>query len=234
MTKIKNLFNYFTNTEIALWSISVISITLFFIIFNNENILTLIASLIGVTSLILNAKGNPLGQLLMIFFSLLYGYISFTFSYYGEMITYLGMTAPMAIMALVSWIRNPHVGNKAEVKVNRISKREIPFIIVLTTVVTIIFYNILFSFNTANLLFSTLSISTSFIAIYLTYRRSPYFAIAYAANDIILIILWFSATLVNISYLSVFICFIVFLINDIYGFLNWLKIQKRQEQAIKA
>lgn len=76
------------------------------------------ASLVGVTSLIFNAKGNPFGQFLMVVFSLLYGIISFTFAYYGEMITYLGMTMPMAIFALISWLKNPYNGNKSEVKVN--------------------------------------------------------------------------------------------------------------------
>ena len=39
--------------------------------------MTLAASLIGTTSLIFNAKGNPIGQALMIVFSLLYGVISY-------------------------------------------------------------------------------------------------------------------------------------------------------------
>ena len=42
------------------------------------------------------------GSALMIIFSLFYGYISYTFSYFGEMITYLGMTAPMALFAFIS------------------------------------------------------------------------------------------------------------------------------------
>ena len=99
MSKFKD---YFSKVEIALWCSSVILIILAFMIFDKENYLTLCASLIGVTSLIFNAKGNPFGQFLMIIFSLLYGVISYSFSYYGEMITYLGMTMPMALFALVS------------------------------------------------------------------------------------------------------------------------------------
>lgn len=86
--------NYFSKLEIVLWSASVSLIILSFCLFDRENYLTLSASIIGVTALIFNAKGNPIGQLLMIIFSLLYGIISFTFNYYGEMITYLGMTMP--------------------------------------------------------------------------------------------------------------------------------------------
>ncbi len=172
--------------EVILWCSSVVLIITSFYVFDKENYLTLIASLIGVTSLIFNAKGNPFGQILMIFFSLLYGAISFTFSYYGQMLTYLGMTMPMAIFALISWLRNPYNGNKSEVKINTISKKETIFMLIFATIVTFIFYLILNKFNTANILPSTISVTTSFLAVYLTFRRSPFFALAYAANDIVL------------------------------------------------
>lgn len=227
--KIKYLVNYFTKAEILLWCTSVIFILISFAIFDRESILTLIASLIGVTSLIFNAKGNPFGQFLMVVFSVLYGIISFTFSYYGEMITYLGMTAPTAVFALISWTKNPYNGNKAEVKVNRLKRKEIAFMILLTAFITFIFYFILAAFNTANLIPSTISVTTSFLAVYLTFRRSSFYAVAYAANDVVLIILWIMATLSNVTYLSMVICFVIFLINDIYGFINWSKMQKRQE-----
>ena len=220
--------NCFTKFELILWSSSVLFILVSFLIFDRTNYMTLTASLIGVTSLIFNAKGNPFGQLLMIIFSILYGVISFSFAYYGEMITYLGMTAPMALFALVSWLKNPYKGNRSEVKVNRIKSREIVFMLALSVVVTIVFYFILVYFNTANIVPSTVSVTTSFIAAYLTFRRSPYFALAYALNDIVLIVMWIMATLTDISYLSVIICFAMFLINDIYGYMNWLKIEKRQ------
>lgn len=225
----KFLINYFTKGEISLWCISVTLIVVSFFMFDRENYLTLAASLIGVTSLIFNAKGNPVGQLLMIIFSILYGAISFTFAYYGEMITYLGMTAPMAVFAWISWLKNPYNGNKAEIKVNRLKLKEILFMMLLTAVITLLFYYILAAFQTANLIPSTISVTTSFLAVYLTFRRSAFYAVGYAANDMVLIVLWGLATISNISYLSVAICFVVFLVNDIYGFINWSRIRKRQE-----
>lgn len=218
----KKLFNYFSTVEILLWVSSVFFIVLSFCVFDQVNYLTLTASLIGVTSLIFNAKGNPFGQFLMIVFSVFYGIISFSFAYYGEMITYLGMTAPMALFALISWLKNPFRGNKSEVTVNRLKGKEIILMIILTIIVTVVFYFILKAFNTANIVPSTLSVATSFLAVYLTFRRSEYFALAYAANDIVLIILWIMATLENLMYLSVVVCFGAFLINDFYGLvLSW-------------
>lgn len=79
-------------------------------------------------------------------------------------------------------------------------------------------------------LWSTISVTTSFLAVYLTFRRSPYFALAYAANDIVLIILWILASLYDIRYVSVVVCFIAFFANDIYGFVSWRKMKTRQQE----
>ena len=222
------LKNYFTKGELMLWSASAAVIIISFLAFDRTNYMTLCASLIGVTSLIFNAKGNPFGQLLMVVFSLLYGMISYTFSYYGEMITYLGMTMPMAIFALLSWLKYPYNGNRAEVKVNSIGKKENVYMWLGTLAVTLVFYYILQYFHTANIIPSTISVTTSFLAVYLTFRRSPYFALAYAANDIVLILLWILASVSDIRYLSVVVCFIAFLVSDIYGFISWRRMKIRQ------
>ena len=225
----KGILHYFTKTEKILWCSSVLLVIAAFCIFDRESYMTLMASLIGVTSLIFVAKGNPIGEFLIIIFSIIYGIISYGFAYYGEMITYLGMTAPMAVIALISWLRNPFHGNKAEVEVNRLSRKEIAFMVVLTIAVTILFYFILKAFHTANLIPSTLSVATSFAAVYMTFRRSAYYALGYAFNDAVLIVLWLLASLTDLSYVSVLVCFVVFLANDLYGFINWRRMRARQE-----
>lgn len=219
---------FFTRAEITLWSLSVALIVAAFLLFDRESYLTLAASLIGVTSLILNAKGHPVGQVLMILFSLLYGILSYALSYYGEMITYWGMTLPMAILSLISWLRHPYQGNRTEVEVRALSRRELVLMLGVAAGVTLLFYFVLIHFHTANLLPSTVSVTTSFLAVYLTFRRSPLYALAYAANDAVLILLWSLAAATQIRYLSVTVCFTAFLINDLYGYINWERMRKRQ------
>lgn len=220
---------YFSKQEGLLWGTSAAMIVISFAVFDGESYGILAASLIGVTSLIFNAKGNPLGQALMVLFSLLYGVVSFSSAYYGEMMTYLGMTMPMAIFSLISWLKNPYHGNRAEVKVNAIPGREIPGMSAAALLVTVLFYFVLKGFHTAQLLPSTISVTTSFLAVYLTFRRSPYFALAYAANDLVLIVLWALASRENTRYCAVVVCFAAFLVNDLYGFLCWKKMKKRQQ-----
>ena len=137
---------------------------------------------------------------------------------------------PMAVFALIAWLKNPYKGNKAEVKVNSIGKTEQLLMWLLSLIVTVAFYFILDYFNTANIIPSTISVTTSFIAAYLTFRRCPTFALAYAANDIVLILLWLLASISDIRYISVVVCFVAFLFNDIYGFVSWQRMRKRQAE----
>ena len=81
--KISNPFKDLSKFELALWLTSAFLVTISFILSPNKDYLTLIASLIGVTSLIFIAKGYVFGQALTLIFSVLYGIISFFFRYYG-------------------------------------------------------------------------------------------------------------------------------------------------------
>ncbi len=219
---------YFSPLELTLWLGSAALICAAFLAFDRGSVLPLAASLIGVTSLIFCAKGNPLGQLLMVVFSLLYGWISLSVAYYGEMVTYMGMTMPMAVLSMVAWLRHPYQGSHAQVAVRQITPGECRMIALLSLAVTAVFYFILAYFNTASLLPSTFSVTTSFVAVCLTFRRSPYFALAYAVNDGVLILLWTLASIADTSCLSMVVCFSAFLVNDLYGFLNWRSMERKQ------
>ena len=216
-----------TRFERGLWLSSVIVVAGTYIGFQAGDAMSLIASLIGVTALIFVAKGHVLGQVLTIVFAVFYGVISLGFRYYGEMITYLGMTAPMALLTLITWLRNPYKGS-AEVAVHRLTKRQGVCLLAVTVLVTAVFYFILRAMGNAVLLVSTLSVTTSFLASYLTAMRSPYYALAYAANDLVLIVLWVMAALTDISSVPMAACFTMFFLNDMYGFINWRRMEKRQ------
>lgn len=225
--KLLNSFRDLTKFELILWIVSLITVSGSFLLSSPPDYLTLIASLIGVTALIFVSKGYVLGQVLTVVFSVFYGIISFFFSYYGEMITYLCMTAPIAVMAVVSWARHPYK-RSAVVEVSRLKRGQIIFMWVAAIVVTAVFYFILGALGNANLIVSTISVTTSFLASYLTFCRSPYYALAYAANDLVLIALWIMATLKSPSYLPMVFCFAQFFVNDMYGFFNWSRLRKEQ------
>ena len=221
---IKNL----TRREWTLWLGSMAVVLISNLLAPELDALTLAAALIGVTSLVFAAKGNVWAQILMIVFSILYGAISFRFRYWGEMITYLGMTLPMAVWSTVTWLKNPSKENGSEVAIRPLVRRHVILLAVSTAAVTAAFYAVLRSLDTPNLFFSTVSIVTSFLAAALTMLRSSYYAVGYAANDVVLIVLWVMASLENPAYLPVAVNFGIFFLNDLYGFASWKKRELRQ------
>lgn len=218
-----------SGSALALWAVSVMLVTGAFVIFGGDA-LTLAASLTGATALIYVGRGHAMGQLLTIIFAVIYGVISYRARYYGEMVTYLGMTAPTAGMALAAWLRHPY-RDTAEVEVSPLSRRRIFIMLILSAAVTAAFYFILGALGNESLAVSTFSVTTSFIASYLTVCRSPYYALAYSANDMILIVLWIQAAARDISNAPMAVCFLMFLANDLYGFFNWRAMQRRQRRA---
>lgn len=220
---LNNPLKTLTKKEWLLWLASLAAVIIANLATNDLDLLTLISALLGVTSLIFAAKGNVWAQFLMIVFCILYGIISFRFHYWGEMITYLGMTLPMAVWSAITWIQNPSKGNENEVAIQTLNKKHIIGLIISTFIVTGIFYYILMWLDTPNIIFSTLSIVTSFVAASLTMLRSSYYAVGYAANDIVLIVLWVLASLESPAYIPVVVNFAIFLLNDMYGFVSWKK-----------
>ena len=213
--------------EYILWALSALAVTISFLVSGAGSWLNLVASLVGVTALIFIARGYPICHVFFVIFAILYAIISYDLAYYGEMITYLGMSAPACIVNLISWLRHPYA-DTAEVKVRKINKKHVLQTIIFTILVTIAFYFILKFLGTANIWVSTLSVATSFLASYLSFLRSPYYALGYVLNDIVLVVLWSAALVYDFSYLSVVVLFSVFLINDVHGFISWQKMEKRQ------
>lgn len=224
------LYNPFKNLnkkEWMLWICSIIIVGISSIASGADSIFNTITSLIGVTALIFVAKGDAYGQILTMLFAVLYGIISLKYKYYGEAITYIGMSLPAAFVSMLTWLKHPYKDSH-EVKVSNMTKSKFVLVAMASIVITIAFYFILKVLGTTNLLISTLSILTSSFACLLLILRSPYYAIAYSTNDIVLIVLWVLASIDNIKYLPMILCFTMFLANDLYGFYNWRKMKKRQ------
>ena len=227
--KLYNPFRFLSRFEWSLWGCSMTVVFASFLLGGQEGVLSLIASLVGVTALIFVAKGDVTGQILGICFGLLYAIVSLEQRYYGEAFTYLLMGVPSSAASVISWLKHPHATDHAEVKMVHLGRMDYVCMFVFTPLVTFGFYWILRALGTAALAVSTLSIATSFLAAFLMFRRSPYYALAYAFNDAVLIVLWCIAAAKDLSALSMVACFLMFLINDFYGLFNWLRVRRAQK-----
>lgn len=226
--KLRNPFKNLKKFDWCLWIFSLCAVLISFFSVKNTDYLTLASSLVGVTSLIFAAKGDAFGLMLMLAFSLIYATVSFFFGYYGETVIYLCMQFPTCTVSLISWLKNPAKEDGSEVKIGRLRGRYIAILIPLAAGVTVAFYFILRAFNTTNLIVSTLSVTTSFVALYLMAFRIPAYAAAFMVNDVVLIVLWALACTQSLNYVPMVVCFTIFLFNDINTFTQWTLRKRRQ------
>ena len=220
----------FSVPEKILWAASIVGVTVLFCLVPQKNPLTLIATIVGVTSLLFIAKGHISGPFLQLVFCVLYAIVALGFKYYGEAITYMGMSFPSDLFAAIVWLKNPSKKAKNEVQMAHLTPKKSAVAILVSTAATVIFYFVLKKLNTANLEISTVSVATSMMASTLTIMRVPYYALAYAANDIVLIVMWILASIENPVYIPMVFNFVIFLINDLYAFFSWKKLRSMQEK----
>lgn len=167
--------------------------------------------------------GKCMGTNIMTIFCIQYAIISYRFRYWGEMLTYLFMSLPMSVWSIVTWLKNARNSSDGTVKIRKITRKGAGVLVLCNVAVTIAFYILLKKLNTPNLIFSTISVITSFFAASLTMLRSSYYALGYASNDIVLIILWILASIKEPGYIPVVVNFLIFFLNDMYGFICWKK-----------
>ncbi len=190
--------------------------------------LTTICSIVGISTALLQAKGKSLGQVFGLLISILYSIVSFQNKFYGEVSLYLFLILPMYVASVISWYRHPNKTTNS-VDINRISKNEWSAIGISSIFITAGIYFLLKSFNTNELIVSTISVVTNLFAIYLQFRRSRFSFYFYIINDVVRIVLWgIPVILGNMLLIPMVFYPVINLINDSYGVHNWKKLEKRQ------
>ena len=209
---------------------SIILVSIVAIIFKSD-LLTTICSIEGIITALLLAKGKNLGQVFGVIITILYSIVSFKNKFYGEVIIYIVLMLPMYIIGIISWAR--HQNKKTNtVDVNKIDSKEWFLVFIVSIIVFISIYFLLKSFNTNELIISTISVVASLFAVYLQIRRSRFSFYFYIINDLILIALWGIPVIIgNLLILPMVFNPIINLINDSFGVYNWKKLEKKQEKG---
>ncbi len=228
MKKILKNWNWF---EIIFLIVSYIVLTLCFVLGTEKNTFSFIVSLVGVSSVMLVAKGLTIAPIVSIIYNILYATLSVTQKYYGETIIYTVIMIPLSIITLVSWVKNKNGGKGEQVQVNKISKKEYLILSLVIVVVTIGFYFLLKALHTNELIVSTISLVAPVISAYLMLRRSSYYAICFIVSNAVLIVLWgLSIKTAGAGFLPTICSFVIFTVLDVYGLIHWKQEEKRQNK----
>lgn len=193
----------------------------------NGTIIDLLYTLLYFWTALLLAKGKYSCYIIGIVSTFFYAFVSYSNSYYGEVIIAMCCTLPLMIVGLVNWLK--HQDNTNTVIIKEITKKELIIVLLSQVIMAFCYYFILKMFNTTNLFVSTVSIVTSIIATYLTARRSDYGFIGFIIDDVILIALWIIPVIKgNLNLIPVLLCPVLLFINDIYGVYNWKQLKIKQ------
>lgn len=193
-----------------------------------QSLLGLTASITGMITVVLVAKGRISNYYFGVINVFLYGFIAFQSQFYGEVMLNWVYYLPLQFVGFYIWTRNKNEEGVDEVNVARLSTRRRVMWFFLS-IGGIIGYGFFLKWLNGNLpFFDSTSTTLSVIAQYLMIRRVKEQWIVWIVIDIVSIYMWVDIYLNTGNSLSMVIMWSAYLVNAIYGWYNWSKLEEEQ------
>ena len=193
----------------------------------------IVSTLLGLLCVFTQAKGKIATQFIGIIYFCFYIFISYTQKYYGEALLYLIIMLPMYIYGVIHWLANTDKKDNVVIVKSNLSKKEWLISSLCFVCISIGVFFLLKVLNTSQLIISTLSFVSMLPAVYLLMRRCKWNQVAFLINDFIVPILWlFLVIQGELSFLPMCIYHIFQITYDIYGLIQWIKLEKKQKEQL--
>ena len=210
------------------WLIIFTLINVAVLIYSKEGILGFTASVTGMLSVILVAKGKISNYYFGIINVVIYGFISYNSKYYGEAMLNILYFLPMQIIGFMMWRRNNvNIDENQEVKAERMTVKEIILWSVLSGIAVVVYGIILKKLNNTLPMADSFTTVLSVTAMILMVKRYIEQWIVWIMIDIVAIYMWlFIKSDYNIT-----IMWTAYLVNAVYGLYNWAKLYRREREV---
>ena len=210
--------------KLFLVSMLLMQIAVYFIV--PDTVIGIISGISGVISVVLCAKGKISFYFIGFVQTISYLYLAWTNAFYGEVIENVFYLVTM-VWGIFLWKKNmqKNEDGTSDVKAKKFNWWQWFFSIVLTFIVTVIMGYILDSIGSNQ---AYLDAATNVMAIFaqlLMIWRYREQWLWWVVIDVICIIMWF-----NVGNWSMVAMYIAWTINAIYGWYNWSKLNKIQNQ----
>lgn len=216
----------FEKTWITIFT--VINLYLFFAW--KDSVIGLITSLSGMLCVVLVAKGKIFNYYPGIINVVLYAYLSYNQSFYGEVALNLLYFLPMQFIGLYLWKKHLSAQTESsDVHVNRLSKKALLVWACATLLSTVLLGYILDRIGGAQPYVDSITTILQIVAQIFMIKRLVEQWITWIFVNIFSIILWFAAFMSTGNDVTILIMWIAYLVNSLYGYFNWRKIYKTQE-----
>jgi nicotinamide mononucleotide transporter len=229
MEMLRNTFKgwtIFEKTWIAIFT--VINLYLFFAW--KDSVIGLITSLSGMLCVVLVAKGKIFNYYPGIINVVLYAYLSYNQSFYGEVALNLLYFLPMQFIGLYLWKKHQSAqSDSSDVHVNTLSNKALLVWIGVILASTVLLGFILGQIGGAQPYVDSITTILQIVAQIFMIKRLVEQWITWIFVNIFSIILWFTAFMSTGNDVTILIMWIAYLVNSVYGYLNWRKIHQTQE-----
>lgn len=226
----KRIWNEWTTFE-KIWLAVFTSINLYLFFVLEDSLLGLIASISGMITVVLIAKGKIANYYFGIVQSGTYAYISYSYGLYGEAMLNGLFYFPLQFIGMYIWKKNKTKASAKgeDVLVKRLNKKQWLMLVLVIVVSTFVYSYFLHAIGGQQVRIDSIAVVLSVVAQILLVKRYVEQWVLWIAVNALSITLWAIMLLTSGgNNWSMLVMWSAFLLNSIYGYRNWMKISKQQ------
>lgn len=189
-----------------------------------------VASLTGIWCVVLTAKGKISNYYFGIVNVILYAVVAYQSKFYGEVMLNILYFLPMTVWSIFLWKKHKVSEDRPDdVKVITLKWKE-RILWFIGSVLAVLGYTYLLYVLKGNLPWvDSITTIASIVAMIILARRAIEQWILWIFVDILTVIMWVIAIKQGAGDITILIMWIAYLINAIYGYINWVKLLKDQK-----
>ena len=200
------------------------AVTIIFItsLLTKDNKLALISSICGICYTILAGKGKIYCYFIGMIGTFIYSYLSFKNTFYGNFALYFFYYFPMEIIGICKWKKHLKP-NTVEIKKTSLTKKELTYYSLATTLMTIIFAYLLTIIGDKNPIIDATATIFSITGMLLTVKRCIEQWYIWIIVNTLSLIMWLYAYLDGSNSLAIVFMWLTYLILGFYFLIQWKK-----------
>lgn len=215
--------------ELAWLSIAITIIVILGFLWD-DTMLGMISSIAGILCVVLVAKGKIANYYFGIIQCSTYAYIAYTYGLYGEAMLNALFFLPIQFIGLYMWNKNKKsetdVVNGEDIYIKKLTLEQWLILIPVIIITSFIYMNLLIIINAQQVRLDSIAVILSIVAQFLMIYRYAEQWIMWIIVNVLTIILWLITLITSGNDWTILVMWVAFLINSIYGYMNWIKISK--------
>lgn len=216
------------------WILVFTAINIYLFFAWGDSLLGLTSSMAGMICVVLVAKGKISNYYFGIVQAVTYAYISYGYGLYGEAMLNAFFYLPIQFIGIYMWRKHKASSSvKGEdVSVKRLTGKGWITLILVSVFASVIYAELLSVIGGQQVRLDSVAVVLSIIAQILMLKRYAEQWVMWIVVNVLSIILWLvTLTSTGGNDWTMLVMWTAFLFNSIYGYVNWIKMGKKQEEV---